>query len=63
MPSSLKQPAERKAALEMMSSVAGPATLGADKGYDTKGFVADLRAIRMVAHVVAEYESPRRLGD
>ena len=43
---------EREAAIEMLSRVPGARlTLGADKAYDTKGFVADLRAMWVVPHV------------
>ena len=38
--------AEREAALAMLErSVRGPATLGADRAYDTRDFVWDLRAM------------------
>ena len=45
--------AEREAALSMMATVPGRhrATLGADKGYDTKNFVKKLRCLRTTPHV------------
>ncbi|MDA0352500.1 MAG: IS5 family transposase [Chloroflexi bacterium] len=44
--------AERKAALRLLDRcVAGRATLGADRGYDTQDFVADLRKRRITPHV------------
>lgn len=45
--------AEREAALSMMATVAGRhrATLGADKGYDTKDFVKGLRCLQTTPHV------------
>jgi len=45
--------AEREAALNMAARIPGGSqiTLGADKGYDTKGFVAGLRAIGATPHV------------
>lgn len=45
--------AEREAALRMAGALpgSGRVTLGADKGYDTRGFVADLRARNVTPHV------------
>jgi IS5 family transposase len=45
--------AEREAALRMANSLRGahPKTLGADKGYDTRDFVADLRISGITPHV------------
>jgi transposase len=43
--------AEREAALDMAVTLRAGATLGADKGYDTKGFVDRLRSLRITPHV------------
>jgi transposase len=45
--------AERDAALVMMESIPGnqPVTVGADKGYDTKDFVAEARNLHGIPHV------------
>jgi transposase len=46
--------AEREVALAMLDEhkiVRGPATVGADKGYDTREFVAECRAMNVVPHV------------
>jgi transposase len=45
--------AERDAAVVMIESIPGDdrVTIGADKGYDTKGFVADARALNATPHV------------
>ena len=45
--------AERDAALVMMETIPGdqPVTVGADKGYDTKDFVAEARNLRVTPHV------------
>jgi transposase len=53
--------AEREAALSMLEQVPGSAqvTVGADKGYDTKDFVAQTRAIDVTPHV-AQNTSGRR---
>ena len=52
--------AEREAALVMVGrSTAGRATLGADRGYDTRGFVAELRALGVTPHVA---RNDRRWG-
>jgi transposase len=50
--------AERDAALEMSSALRAGATLGADKGYDTRGFVAELRAQRITPHVAQNTKRP-----
>ena len=53
--------AERLAALAMLDRLptVGPATLGADKGFDAKEFVAELRERRVTPHV-AQNTSRRR---
>jgi transposase len=53
--------AERDAALEMAAEIPGRhrVTLGGDKGYDTRGFVAGLRALGVTPHV-AQNTSGRR---
>ena len=52
--------AEREAALVMVGrSTAGRATLGADLGYDTRGFVRELRALGVTQHVA---RNDRRWG-
>jgi transposase len=43
--------AERETALAMATNLPAGATLGADKGYDTAGFVAGLRALGVTPHV------------
>jgi len=46
--------AEREVALAMLDdhkTIRGPATVGADKGYDTHDFVAECRAMNVVPHV------------
>jgi transposase len=43
--------AERETALAMARNLRRRATLGADKGYDTRGFVAALRSLRLTPHV------------
>jgi hypothetical protein len=45
--------AERSTALEMLEEFSGDrrCTVGADKAYDMRGFVADLREINMAPHV------------
>ena len=37
--------------LDENKTVRGPATVGADKGYDTHGFIAECRAMNVVPHV------------
>lgn len=51
--------AEREAAFSMAKSLPGNhrLTLGADKGYDTKTFVADLRQIKITPHVAQKKHS------
>ena len=52
--------AEREAALAMLErSVRGPATLGADRAYDTRDFVWGLRGLGVTPHV-AQNERGRR---
>ena len=54
--------AEREAALAMLErSVCGPATLGADRGYDTRDFVWRSRALGVTPHSLPRLErgSPR----
>jgi transposase len=53
--------AEREAALSMLEQVSGSGqvTVGADKGYDTKDFVAQARALDVTPHV-AQNTSGRR---
>jgi len=57
--------AEREAALEMVRAVCGRhwITVGADKGYDTKDFVANLRAERAVPHVAQNTTNRRSAID
>ncbi|MGH7948733.1 MAG: IS5 family transposase [Candidatus Binataceae bacterium] len=43
--------AERDAALAMAEGLMPGSSLGADKAYDTQGFVADLRELEIVPHV------------
>ena len=45
--------AEREAALTMTSRLpgVGPTTIGADKGYDSRGFVEGVRACSVTPHV------------
>jgi hypothetical protein len=52
---------ERAAAMRMARSLPGAQqkTLGADKGYDTRDFVADIRFARITPHV-AQNAGPRR---
>jgi transposase len=51
--------AERDAAVVMIASLPGDnsVTVGADKGYDTKGFVADARALNATPHVAQKKHS------
>ncbi len=53
--------AERDAALEMLAGKAASkrVTLGGDRGYDTRGFVAALRDLRVTPHV-AQNDTNRR---
>jgi len=50
---------ERDAAVVMIASLPGDdqVTVGADKGYDTKGFVADVRALNATPHVAQKKHS------
>lgn len=54
--------AEREAAIEMAEALSGrhPVTLGADKGYDTRDFVAALRARNVTPHVAARIDNAHR---
>jgi transposase len=54
--------AERETALEMLGDVAtsGRITVGADKGYDTRDFVADARGQRVIPHVAQNQHARRR---
>ena len=56
--------AEREAALAMVErSAGGRATLGADRGYDVRGFVAALRARGVTPHVAQnDRRPPQRRG-
>jgi transposase len=53
--------AEREAGLKMITKVAkkasGPVTLGADKSYDTKDFIAGARELNVVPHVAQNTKS------
>ena len=53
--------AEREAAVEMIQGLAGSKriTAGADKAYDTKDFVKDMKRLRVTPHV-AQNQSARR---
>ena len=50
---------EREAALEMLEAVpgAGRITVGADRGYDTRGFVKGCRRSRVTPHVAQKQRS------
>lgn len=53
--------AERETALEMLAEHAhGPATVGADRGYDTKDFVARAREQNVTPHVAKNQNERRR---
>jgi hypothetical protein len=57
--------AEREAAIEMLSSLPGEQrkTIGADKNYDTAGFVAACREINVTPHVARNtYEYSTKTG-
>jgi hypothetical protein len=45
--------AERATAIEMLKELSGPVrcTVGADKAYDTRGFVAQARELNVTAHI------------
>lgn len=49
---------ERSAALEMLVQVPGAShrTVGADKAYDVRKFVQDVRALNVTAHVAQSIE-------
>jgi transposase len=51
--------AQRDAAVVMVASIPGDGqvTVGADKGYDTKGFVADVRELSATPHVAQKKHS------
>ena len=51
--------AERDAAVVMVASIPGDGqvTVGADKGYDTKDFVADVRTLNATPHVAQKKHS------
>src|SRR5512140_1770652 len=57
--------AERDAALEMAAELPGRhrITVGGDKGYDTRGFVAGLRAVRVTPHVAQNTTNRRSAID
>jgi transposase len=57
--------AEREAAIEMADAIAGvkQITLGADKGYDTRDFVAQLRERNVTPHVAMNTTSRRSAID
>ena len=50
---------ERNAAVEMLSSVPGTQriTVGADRGYDTSGFVKECRNLKVTPHVAQKQRS------
>ena len=52
--------AERDAALIMLEKLAGTqsVTVGGDKGFDTFGFVAECRNLRVVPHVAQNHKRP-----
>src|SRR5208282_5036597 len=52
--------AEREAALEMIDAIPGskPITLGADKAYDTREMIAELRVRNVVPHVASNAARP-----
>jgi hypothetical protein len=52
--------AERDAALMMLAQIPGtkPVTVGGDKGFDTRGFVADCRHLRVTPHVAQNHARP-----
>lgn len=57
--------AEREAALEMVSNLSGRKrlTLGADKGYDTKDFIDNLRQLTVTPHVAQNNKGRRSAID
>src|SRR6202011_3124374 len=52
--------AERDAALLMLEQIPGtkPVTVGGDKGFDTRGFVAECRHLRVTPHVAQNHARP-----
>src|SRR5712675_186773 len=52
--------AERHAALVMLEQIPGtkPVTVGGDKGFDTRGFVAECRNLRVTPHVAQNHARP-----
>ena len=50
---------ERDAALEMLAAVprTGRITVGADRGYDTRGFVGGCRNVKVTPHVAQQQRS------
>lgn len=57
--------AEREAALDMLAALPGeqPKTVGADKGYDTQGFVDGCRELNVTPHVAQNtYEYDTKTG-
>ena len=50
--------AERDTAADMAGGLRAGSTLGADKAYDTQGFVKDLRALRVTPHVSQNVNRP-----
>jgi hypothetical protein len=52
--------AERDAALVMLEQIRGttPVTVGGDKGFDTRGFVAECRNLRVTPHVAQNHARP-----
>ena len=52
-------PGERAAAVEMLASVSGTGriTVGADRGYDTRGFVRECRKLKVTPHVAPKQRS------
>lgn len=50
--------AERDAAVEMALVLKSGATVGADKGYDTRGFVEELRSLSLTPHVAQNENRP-----
>jgi len=52
--------AERDAALWMLEKIPGtkPVTVGGDKGFDTQGFVAECRNLRVTPHVAQNHARP-----
>jgi transposase len=55
--------AEREAALEMVRRRKSRSSLGADKAYDTRDFVAAVRARKLVAHVAQNTKNRRSAID